>query len=150
MPEHHSQILEQIRRFCAYSERCVQDVKNKLKQWHLEEHAIQKIIKELEKDDYLNEERYAKVFAVSKLRNNKWGINKIIHHLQQKGIPELYIQIGISAIDQEEYIKILKSVLSNKKIDERDEWTRQNKLVRYGVQKGFQPSLCWKVIKGEL
>jgi SOS response regulatory protein OraA/RecX len=70
--------------------------------------------------------------------------------LQQKGIPELYIQIGISAIDQEEYIKILKSVLSNKKIDERDEWTRQNKLVRYGVQKGFQPSLCWKVIKGEL
>jgi regulatory protein len=111
---------------------------------------IRKIIKELERDDFVNEERYAKVYAVSKMRNNKWGINKIIYSLQRKGIPELYIQIGISSIDRDEYINILKGVLSSKKIEEDDEWVRKNKLVRYGVQKGFQPELCWKVINGEL
>jgi regulatory protein len=150
MSPHQSQILASIEKYCAYSERCVQDVKNKLYSWRLSESSINKIIHHLEAEDYINEERYARVYAVSKMRNNKWGINKIIYSLQRKGIPELYIQIGISSIDDNEYIKILKGVLSSKKIDEKDEWTRKNKLVNYGVQKGFQAELCWKVINGEL
>ncbi len=150
MSPHQSQILVNIKKYCAYSERCIQDVKEKLHSWHVSEPMIRKIIKELERDDFVNEERYAKVYAVSKMRNNKWGINKIIYSLQRKGIPELYIQIGISSIDRDEYINILKGVLSSKKIEEDDEWVRKNKLVRYGVQKGFQPELCWKVINGEL
>ncbi len=150
MSPHHSQILSKIQKYCAYSERCVQDVQNKLKSWHLNEHTIEKIIKELEKDDYINEERYARVYAISKLRNNKWGINKIIYSLQKKGIPELYIQIGISSIDRDEYIKTLKGILSSKNVEGEDEWTRKNKLVRYGVQKGFQADLCFKVLNGEL
>ena len=150
MSPRQSHILEEIKRYCAYTERCVQDVKNKLKSWRLEEHVIADIIGELEKENFINEERYAKLYAVGKLRNNKWGINKIIYNLQRKGIPELYIQIGISAIDNEEYINVLKSVLNTKKIAEKDEWKRNNKLVGYAAQKGFQPELVWKVIKGEI
>ena len=150
MPPHSSQILINIKKYCAYSERCISDVKNKLKSWHVEEPVINKILNELEREDFINEERYAGVYAVSKLRNNKWGLNKIIYNLQQKGIPELYIQIGISSIDHDEYIKTLKAVLSSKKVDEEDEWIKKNKLVKYGVQKGFQPELCFKVLNGEL
>ena len=143
-------LLSKAREYCASSERCIVDVEKKLRQWKTEDITIQKIINQLGKEDFINEERYAKAFAVGKLRNNKWGINKIIYELQRKHIPDLYIQIGIGEIDEEEYLNTLKAILSSKKIVEPDPWKRDNKLVRYGVQKGFQSSLCWKVIKGEV
>jgi len=126
------------------------DIEQKLHQWKAEDITIQKIINRLEKEDFLNEERYAKAFAVGKLRHNKWGRNKIIYALQQKHIPDLYIQIGIGEIDEEEYLNTLKALLSSKKTDEKDDWKRNNKLVRYAIQKGYQADLCWKIINGEL
>ena len=53
-------------------------------------------------------------------------------------------------LDEEEYIETLKKVLSSKKIEEDDEYRLNLKLVKYAVQKGFQASLAWKVIRGEI
>ncbi len=150
MASESSFLLNKAREYCASSERCVMDIEQKLHQWKAEDITIQKIINRLEKEDFLNEERYAKAFAVGKLRHNKWGRNKIIYALQQKHIPDLYIQIGIGEIDEEEYLNTLKALLSSKKIDEKDDWKRNNKLVRYAIQKGYQADLCWKIINGEL
>jgi len=143
-------LLKRAREYCASSERCIVNVKQKLRQWKAEDNTIQLIINQLIKEDFINEERYAHAFAVGKLRHNKWGVNKIIYALQSKHIPDLYIQIGIGGIDEEEYLNTLKALLSTKKIDDDNEWRRNNKLVRYAVQKGFQPDICWKIVKGEL
>jgi len=150
MSSQSSFLLKKARDYCAASERCVVDVKQKLQQWKAEEITIQKIINQLEKEDFINEERYSRAFSVGKLRHNKWGINKIIYAMHQKHIPELYIQIGIGEIDKVEYINTLKALLSAKRIEDSNEWKRNNKLVRYATQKGFQANLCWKVIKGEV
>jgi len=40
--------------------------------------------------------------------------------------------------------------LSSKEVKAKDEFIRQNKLVKYAAQKGFQPELIWKVLKGEI
>jgi regulatory protein len=150
MSPEHIYLLSKARKYCSYQERCLADVKAKLKEWNAAEKTIEKIIQNLEKEDYINEERYAISFALGKLRNNKWGRNKIFYAMSRKQIPEIYIQMGLNEIDEEEYIEILKSVLESNKIDEKDEFKRQNKLVKYAVQKGFQASLAWKVLKGEV
>ena len=150
MTHESSFLLNKARAYCAASERCVMDIKQKLRQWKAEDNTVQKIINQLEKEDFLSEERYAKAFAVGKLRHNKWGINKIIYALQAKHIPDLYIQIGIGEIDEEEYLNTLKAVLSSKIINEKEEWKKNNKLVKFAVQKGYQTDLCWKIVKGEL
>lgn len=150
MPAESSYLLDKARKYCAYQERCIYDVKQKLLEWSVSEKSIESIITQLEREDYINEERFAVSFALGKLRNNKWGKNKIFYALSQKHIPELYVQMGISEIDDEEYLKILKSVLASKQIDEADTYRKENKLVRYAVQKGFQASLAWKVVRGEV
>lgn len=150
MSPEHTYLLNKARKYCSYQERCLADVKTKLKEWNAAEKTVEKIIQTLEKEDFINEERYAIAFALGKLRNNKWGRNKIFYAMTQKQIPEIYIQMGLNEIDDEEYIQILKSVLKSKKTVEKDEFKRNNKLVRYAVQKGFQASLAWKVIRGEM
>ncbi len=147
LPEY---LLEKARNYCAYQERSIFDVKTKLLQWKATEETIEGIIKKLKEENYINEERFVKAFALGKLRHNKWGRNKIIYALKQKNIPDLYIQIGLGEIDEQEYVNTLKAVLSSKEVKAKDEFTRQNKLVRYAAQKGFQPELAWKVLRGEV
>jgi len=143
-------LFEKARYFCDYQERSIYDVKKKLQLWRASDTTIERIITRLEKEDFINEERFAVTFAVGKLRNNKWGRTKIFYALSQKYIPEIYIQMALNEIDEEEYLNVLKSVLETKKIKETDEFKRKAKLVKYAQQKGFQPSLIWKVINGEV
>ncbi len=150
MSPEHTFLLNKARKYCSYQERCIAEIKSRLIEWKASERTIEMIIQTLEKEDYINEERYAISFALGKLRNNKWGKNKIFYAMSQKRIPEIYIQMGLNEIDDEEYINTLKFIISSKKIDEKDEFKRNNKMVRYAVQKGFQASFAWKVIRGEI
>lgn len=150
MSPEHTYLLNKARKYCSYQERCLADVKTKLLEWNAAEKTVEKIIQTLEKEDFINEERFAIAFALGKLRNNKWGRNRIFYAMTQKQIPEIYIQMGLNEIDEDEYINILKAVLQSKKPDEKDEFKRNNKLVKYAVQKGFQASLAWKVIREEI
>ncbi len=143
-------ILDKARKYCAFQERCIFDVDKKLREWQVSEKNIPGIIKKLEEEDYINEERYAVTYAVSKMRNNKWGKNKIFYELSKKNIPEIYVQMGLNEIDQQEYIQILKKLLAKKKIRESDEYRRNRKLVNYAIQKGFHPNLAWQVVRGEV
>jgi regulatory protein len=139
-------MLEKARQYCDYEERCIHDVRNKLHQWSVQNELIDKIILQLEKENYLDEDRYVRAFALGKLRNNKWGRNKILLALRSKKIPDLIIQIGLEELDSEEYLQTLKQVLSSKKIDEKDPYKYKAKLAQYAIQKGFQPSLVWQTI----
>lgn len=143
-------LLNKARKYCSYQERCIYDVKQKLLEWKASEQTIESIIRQLEEEDFINEERYAVSFSVGKLRNNKWGRNKIFYALMQKHIPELYVQMGLSEIDEKEYINTLRSIIESKKVNEVDDFRRKQKLVKFAMQKGFQSDLVWKIIRGEI
>ncbi len=150
MAPEHTFLLEKARKYCAYQERSIFDVKSKLNSWNLSEDIVSEIILKLKKEDFINEDRFALAFATGKLRNNKWGRNKIAYALAQKQVPDLTIQIALNSLDQDEYIKTLKYVLESKKIDDTNDFRRKGKLVKYAQQKGFQPELSWKVINEEI
>lgn len=150
MAPEHTFLLEKARKYCAYQERSIFDIKNKLNSWNVSEKIVSEIILQLKREDFINEDRFAAAFAVGKMRNNKWGRNKIAHALLLKQVPDLTIQIALNSLNEDEYLQTLKSILASKKVNETDEYRKNNKLVKFAMQKGFQPELAWKVIKGEL
>jgi regulatory protein len=77
---------QKIQDYCAYQERCHQDVSNKLKSWGLIPDAIDMLLGELMQHNFLNEERYARSFARGKFRIKKWGRIKIRLELKKKGV----------------------------------------------------------------
>jgi regulatory protein len=136
-------ILSKLRNFCAYQERCIHDVEQKLKEWKVEQKHAEKIIEQLVKEDYLNEERFARSFAGGKFRINHWGKTKILYELERRQVPDLIIQIGLEEIVDEEYAETLKEILQRKNLEikEKDPYKRKKKLIAYGLQKGFHYSL---------
>jgi len=140
-------VLSKMKQYCAYQERCMFDVKEKLKTFHLQEDVYDGIILQLKKEDYLNEERFAKVFAGGKLRINHWGKNKIYAALQQKKVPELFILEGLDAID-DEYLSVLHKVIAkkNSELKDSDINRRNKKLAKFAISKGFEYRLVWDVL----
>ncbi len=141
-------LLSKMENFCSYQERCIQDVQLKLKKWNVQPEVINKIINDLINEDFINEERFAKIYAGSKLRINNWGRNKIIYELKKRNIPDIYIQMGLNDIDDDEYLIALKEIISRKDntLKEEDVFKRKQKLAAYAISKGFTPNLVWKVI----
>jgi regulatory protein len=149
---HHAEIpqwvLSKMQHYCAYEERCLRDVKIKLQAFRLQETINESIINKLITDDYLNEERFAKIFAGGKFRINHWGKNKIYAALQQKGLPELFILEGLNEIDEDEYRAVLKGLLSrkSKEVTDPDFSVKIKKLANFAISRGFEPNLVWDML----
>ncbi|MBW7848600.1 MAG: RecX family transcriptional regulator [Bacteroidales bacterium] len=146
MTDDYPFILDKIRRFCDYQERCISEVKDKLRSWEIQSEVCDKIIKILQNENLIDEDRYVKAYALGKLRNNHWGRNKILYALRMKGIPDLTIQIGLLELDTEEYTEVLKKLLKHKKVKAADAYTEKAKLAQYAIGKGFQPQLVWELL----
>jgi len=144
----HEFLLAKMQNYCSYQERSFFDVKNKLISWNVQEKIMDKIISKLVDQDYLNEERYAKAFTGGKFRINKWGKNKIINELHKKQIPDIYIQIGINEIDDNEYFNTLKEIISKKDANLKiaNQEKRMQKLANYAISRGYDRGIVWKVL----
>jgi regulatory protein len=152
MTEHHQYLLSRCQKYCSYQERSIYEVKMKLIEWQSQPKVADKIINQLVSEDYLNEERFSKSFSIGKFRNKKWGKNKIIYELKKKRIPDLIIQIGLSEINQDEYLQALKELLTKKlaEIKEPNPLKKKYKLATYAVNKGFHSGFVWEIINEEL
>ena len=140
-------ILKKVLRYCAYQDRCTQEVRNKLATFDMPDSEKGKILKLLVDEGYLDDERYASTFVRSKIHLKKWGVNKIRMALKMKGISDENISNALSEIDPEIYREELIKVLKSKKINETDPYKRKAKLAQYAMQKGYEPSLVWDTLK---
>ena len=148
MTEHHQYLLSKAQQYCSYQERSLFEVKTRLEDWQTQPKIAEKIIAQLIQDDYLNEERFAKNFAIGKFRQKHWGKNKIIHALKLKKVPDLIIQIGLEEIDDFEYTSTLVDMLKkkSKEIKETNLYKKNYKLAAFATKKGFRSGLVWDVI----
>jgi regulatory protein len=133
-------ILQKIRNYCSYQERCISEVEQKLKDLAVQRKKIPDIINQLQKEGYLDEERFARAFAGGKFRLNKWGRNKIEFEMKIRGIPELMIQEGMAEIDENEYLQTLKELMIHKynEIKSDKNVNIREKILNFAYGKGYE------------
>ncbi len=135
--------------FCAYQERAQQEVRDKLYSYGLYQDDVENLICDLIEENFINEERFAKIYAGSKFRTKKWGRIKITQHLKQKGISDYCIRSGMKEIEDEDYDQTLEELLVKKypSITGAKDYLRKQKLARFAIGRGFEPVLVWEKIK---
>jgi regulatory protein len=142
-------ILQKIRHFCSYQERCISEVEEKLKELAVQRKKIPEIINQLQKEGYLNEERFAKAFAGGKFRLNKWGRYKIEFEMRIRGVPELIVQEGLAEISEDEYIQTLRELIIHKhnEIKMKKSANIREKIINFAYGKGFETELILEILK---
>lgn len=143
------QILDKMAKYCAYQERCVKDVRDKLKTFDIPKEEKIKILDYLMTNRFVNDERFAKSFVRGKVNQSGWGLNKIRFHLMQKGIDLETIEEALGQTDEEVYRQRLKDILKSKSktVKAATDFEKKRKLAAYAMQKGFEGSLVWEVLK---
>lgn len=137
--------------FCAYQERTQQQVRQKLIELELWDEAIEELIAKLIKENFINEERYAKAFASGKFRQLKWGRLKIKIELKRDGLSEYCIKKGLAEIDENEYLSTIKKLIlqKQKSLKEKNELIKKMKIVHYLQGKGFEKDICYQAYEVE-
>jgi len=143
------QILDKMAKFCAYQERCVKDVTEKLKTFEISSKDREDILNYLIDNRFVSNERFAKAFVRGKINQSGWGLNKIRFHLIQKGIAKELIDEALQDFDEESYRQRLIEVLKTKSktVKAANEFEKNRKLAAYAIQKGFEAGLVWEVLR---
>ncbi|MCH5600008.1 regulatory protein RecX [Niabella ginsengisoli] len=138
------QALQKLRHYCAYAERCHNDVISKLYDLNVWKKDHDEIVATLIEENYLNEERFAKLFAGGHFRTKQWGKNKIIQGLKQKGISAYCIKAGLKEIDEADYEATLQKLFQQKWESVKgtqNRFAKMKKVSDYLLQKGYEAQL---------
>ena len=146
------QVLDKMAKYCAYQERCVKDVTDKLKTFDLPQKDKDEILRYLLDNRFVNDERFAKCFVKGKINQSGWGLNKIRFHLMQKGIDIELIEQALQGADEENYRQRLIEVLTTKAktVKAANDFEKKRKLAAFAMQRGFEAPLVWEVLKEDL
>lgn len=125
--------------YCATGEQCRSAVRDKLLTWGAGQELRERIVDYLTENDFINEERYCKIYCDSKLHLQKWGRVKIAYQLRSKRIDNSTINKALQNIDEEEYHKTLTTLTEtkNNSINETDNKKRRAKLMSFLSSHGF-------------
>lgn len=139
------EILRKAESYCAYQDRCHQEVIQKLKTMTDSMTVIDVVLVNLIENNFLNEERFARSFARGKHRIKHWGRIRIVRELKAREISKYNIDQALKEIDSEDYITSFE-LLSTKVwdgISERNLQKKKKKFCDYLFRKGFESSLVY-------
>ena len=138
-------ILEKMRSYCMYQERCILEVKKKLSRLHVVPKSKSKIIDRLIENDYLNEVRFSKSFIQGKLRIKKWGRIKLNYELSIRGIKKFIIDEEINKISKEDYYQYFNEFSNNKiKTLTGSKEQKKRSFVNYFTYRGWENNLIYE------
>ncbi|NSL89714.1 regulatory protein RecX [Chitinophaga solisilvae] len=140
---------EALTRYCAYQERCHQEVKYKCLDLGLRGEEVDEAIAFLIAENFLNEERYAKAFAGGKFRMKQWGRQKIRAELKQKQVSDYCIRKGLAEIDEDDYFAVIVKTTQKKynSLTGEPAMKRKYKTMQYLLQKGFESALIQEALE---
>jgi regulatory protein len=134
--------------YCAYQERCQQEVRNKLLDWGLHGDEAEEVIVALIEENFLNEERFAMAYVSGKFRIKKWGKIKIKQELKYRNISDYCIKKALQQIDETDYLQTIEYLIAKKQKDIKDKlpFIRKQKMLKYLVSKGFEQDIVLGVL----
>lgn len=143
------QALQKIKQFCSYQERCHSEVKDKLYSYGLNTSDVENITATIIQENYLNEERFAKLYAGGKFRIKQWGKIKIKYELKYKQISAYNIKKALLEIEDDAYLNTLQQQAKKYFTNQTKGLLilRHLKTKKYLMQKGFETDLINDVIK---
>ena len=135
--------------YCAYQERCHDEVSAKLRALGQEQDVADEIIVHLINNNYLNEERFARSFARGKHRIKHWGKVRIVSELKFRNISAPLIKAALTEIDDGEYLDTFETLADRhwSSITESNILKKRKKFCDFLLRKGYESQLIYSKVQ---
>lgn len=144
--------LQKLQYYCAYQDRCHNEVRSKLISLGVYGDTLEQIITELIIEKFLDEERFARSYARGKFRIKKWGRLRIVRELKFRKVSAYCIKKALTEIEEDEYLATLELILDKKQaqyLQKNDAFVARQKTANYAGQRGYEMNLIWDILRRE-
>ncbi|MBQ7421541.1 MAG: RecX family transcriptional regulator [Prevotella sp.] len=133
------QALSRLAAECSRGEHCSGEMLEKMRKWELAEDAQARIMEYLISHQYIDDERFTRLFVKDKMLFNKWGRRKIEQALWMKHVDESIYKKILDEIGENEWKTILSSLVKAKRksIKAASDYERKLKLMKFSMSRGF-------------
>lgn len=140
--------LQKLEHFCAYQERCHQEVITKLKAMGMIPAAIDTIVSHLIQSNYLNETRFAQSYARGKFRIKKWGKVRIKRELKARKISDYNIKLALREISATEYDAVFWALFEKQKerVKGGSSAEKKKKLLAFFSYRGWESERIYQAL----
>lgn len=140
---------QKLEYYCAYQERCHNEVVEKLKTMSMIPEAIDQIVVHLIEHDFLNEERFACSFARGKHRIKFWGKIRIVNELKFRNITKYNIDKALQELNNDEYLTNFHHIAAIQwsNIRETNLLKKRKKCCDFLLRKGFESHLVYEKVR---
>jgi regulatory protein len=149
IPFSYVEIRKKLEHYCAYQDRCHQEVYQKMFSFNLSAHEKEELMVYLIDNNFLNEERFAQSFVRGKHNYKKWGKVRITNELKARNISSTIIKIALKEINDSLYFEMFDD-LANKHwetISENNLMKKRKKFCDYFMRKGWENELIYEKVK---
>ncbi|MFC5448416.1 regulatory protein RecX [Paenibacillus aestuarii] len=123
------------------------EVRRKLKEQGFEADIIDGVMETLEKQNYLNDEEFAKMWAEHRIYSQRRGRNWVKQELQQKGIHKELVHGAIAGINAEDELEGALKLARNKwKITSGSTIDKKRKTGAFLMRRGYTGGIVNKVL----
>ncbi|WP_396143555.1 regulatory protein RecX [Flavobacterium sp.] len=135
--------------YCSYQERCHIEVSEKLRSFVLNQDEKDRIIVHLIESNFLNEERFASIFSISKFHQKKWGKIRIKNELKARKISDYLVTKALKEIPSEEYEMTFETLAEKhwESITEKNDLKKRKKFCDYLLRKGWESERIYEKVK---
>ena len=135
---------------CARAEHSSGEMIDKMRRWGLDDETQARIMQRLTQGKYIDDERFARLFADDKIRFDHWGRTKIALTLRRKGIDSGTAARVLDEIDDDRYLDVLRPLIRAKErtVKARSDYERTGKLIRFALSRGFSMDLIRRCLNG--
>ena len=142
-------ILQKMEYYCSYQERCHIEVSEKLRGFVLNQAEKDRIIVHLIESNFLNEERFASIFSISKFHQKKWGKIRIKNELKARKISDYLVTKALKEIPSEEYEMTFETLAEKhwESITEKNDLKKRKKFCDYLLRKGWESERIYEKVK---
>lgn len=135
-------------RFCAFRERSPNELLEKLMDWGVGGNDAEKLVIELTKENFVNEQRFANAYCNDKFEFNSWGKQKIKANIYSHKLSTSALENALDRIDPTKYEARLFELAGKKwnKLERDEPNKRKQKTLSYLASKGYEMDLIWKCI----
>ena len=134
--------LQKLMVLCSKSEKSSPDAIKLMKKWEIPSSEMQNIIDTLQRERYIDDNRYIEMYVRDKVRFSTWGGRKIIDTLAAKGLSKALVSSivaeQLSTTNPKEKLSIaLKKRYEQINIKEENVYKLKDKLFRFAASRGY-------------
>ncbi|RZJ25953.1 MAG: RecX family transcriptional regulator [Flavobacterium sp.] len=141
-----NELKNKLEHFCAYQERCHDEVITKLRSFRIDQSEIDEVVVHLISENYLNEERFAQSFARGKHRIKNWGKVRIVSELKARNISQTNINTALKEITEDDYIAAFDNLAERhwQTLSGPNDLKKRKKFCDYLIRKGYENDLIYQ------